>query len=415
MAGTSAGHALIRAGHDVTILERASAMHPAGAGVGVDPRSQAILRSWGLGDQLDQLSCSQQVDTVRYVDPETKVPQLLARNPHHGHRNMHWADLQKMLVQSLPPGTINYGHRVVSFTQEGDKVSVVAEVASKAEGAAPARLVTFEGDLLLGADGITSVVRGMLLPDESKRYAGYFAWRGVLNAEDDPAIVAQLKEEFPDYGSGIHFELGDKTQAVVFELPGNRVNWMFYQDAPEPQLQGHSLTMQASDEQLAAMKLDALKTWTPALAELMQRTASPFINVIYDKEPLHQFAYGRVLLIGDAAHPTTPHGARGANMGLLDGWTLGRLLGELGAEQLPLVLREFEQERIAATAQQVMFSRHLGQLKQGQWWGPGEFSWRDAPAALGALLVYSAQHRFVRDLKAHALALLGGEAGGEMA
>jgi 2-polyprenyl-6-methoxyphenol hydroxylase-like FAD-dependent oxidoreductase len=63
--------------------------------------------------------------------------------------------------------------------------------------------------------------------------------------------------------------------------------------------------------------------------------------------------YGRVALLGDAAHPTTPHGARGANMSILDGWALGRLLGELGTGQLDLVLREYEQERVAATQQQV--------------------------------------------------------------
>lgn len=85
----------------------------------------------------------------------------------------------------------------------------------------------------------------------------------------------------------------------------------------------------------------------------LQRTASPFINVIYDREPLQQYVYGRVALLGDAAHPTTPHGARGANMSIMDGWTLGRLLGELGTGQLGLVLREYEQERVAATQQQV--------------------------------------------------------------
>jgi hypothetical protein len=51
-------------------------------------------------------------------------------------------------------------------------------------------------------------------------------------------------QEFPDFGNGIHFELSDDAQAVVFELPGNRINWMVYETAPEPELRGHSVTLQ---------------------------------------------------------------------------------------------------------------------------------------------------------------------------
>lgn len=75
-----------------------------------------------------------------------------------------------MLVQSLPAGTIRYSHKVVSLQQAEGKVAVTAEVASA--GGAPGQQVTYEGDLLLGADGINSCVRSLLMPEENKRYAG---------------------------------------------------------------------------------------------------------------------------------------------------------------------------------------------------------------------------------------------------
>jgi 2-polyprenyl-6-methoxyphenol hydroxylase-like FAD-dependent oxidoreductase len=78
----------------------------------------------------------------------------------------------RLLVQSLPASTIHYSHKVVKLQQADGKVVVTAEVCSSDGGGGPARQVTFEGDLLLGADGINSSVRSLLLPDDQKRYAG---------------------------------------------------------------------------------------------------------------------------------------------------------------------------------------------------------------------------------------------------
>lgn len=95
MGGLSAAHALLRAGADVTVLERASANMPAGAGVGLDVRSAAILKSWGMGDAFAAITCPQAIDVIRYIDPVTKAATELARNEQHNHLAIHWHDLQR--------------------------------------------------------------------------------------------------------------------------------------------------------------------------------------------------------------------------------------------------------------------------------------------------------------------------------
>ena len=83
-----------------------------------------------------------------------------------------------------------------------------------------------------------------------------------------------------------------------------------YVNQPEPPLKSHSVTVKADAGKIADMHARAAETFTPALAALMAATPEPFINAIFDREPLRRWAFGRCVLLGEAAHPTTPHGLR---------------------------------------------------------------------------------------------------------
>lgn len=141
------------------------------------------------------------------------------------------------------------------------------------------------------------------------------------------------------------------------------------------------------------MHEEARRTWVPELATLMQATTNPFINAIFDREPLHQFVWGRVVLIGEAAHPTTPHGLRSTNMSILDAFVLGNALSKWGSEGIDAALNEYQEERVPATAREVLFSRHLGQLKQGLA-GPEYFQWLQADEEVKRGLLQRNMHRF---------------------
>lgn len=116
---------------------------------------------------------------------------------------------------------------------------------------------------------------------------------------------------------------------------------------------------------IEAMHEEAEKLWVPELARVMKETKEPFINVIYDSDPLQKLFWDNVVLVGDAAHPTTPHGLRSTNMSILDAETLGNCLKKWGFENLRTALEEYEAVRLPVVSKQVIHSRKLGRMKQG--------------------------------------------------
>eukprot|EP00884_Botryococcus_braunii_P019590 jgi/Botrbrau1/6314/Bobra.0339s0024.1 len=154
----------------------------------------------------------------------------------------------------------------------------------------------------------------------------------------------------------------------------------------EPRLKGHSLTVKAEEADLERLRERAYVTWPPALALLMKETTNPFINAIYDRDPVQEWVFGRVVLCGEAAHPTTPHGLRATNMAICDAAALGKAIsGNRG--NVNAALRDFQNARIPPTSQEVLFSRRLGRLKQGMVEGfPSSQRWSTiAPEEAAAL------------------------------
>lgn len=123
--------------------------------------------------------------------------------------------------------------------------------------------------------------------------------------------------------------------------------------------------MKVSPEMVEKMHREADKVWRPELVRLIKETTDPFVNVIYDADPLEKIFWDNVVLVGDAAHPTTPHGLRSTNMSILDAVVLGICLRKSGLENLRSGLEEYQRIRVQATTKQVLHSRRLGQIKQG--------------------------------------------------
>ncbi|KAI3986310.1 hypothetical protein MKX01_002155 [Papaver californicum] len=134
-------------------------------------------------------------------------------------------------------------------------------------------------------------------------------------------------------------------------LQNRRINWIWYVNQPEPELKGNSMTMKVSNEMIGKM--------------VMKETNEPFINLIYDSDPLKEMYWDNVVLIGDAAHPTSPHGLRSTNMSILDAAVLGKCLEKWGLENLSVALNEFQTIRLPVISKQVLHSRRMGWIKHG--------------------------------------------------
>ncbi|CAL8464618.1 g4153 [Coccomyxa elongata] len=365
VGGLACAHALLKSGrNNVTVFERASAINAAGAGLGLGVEALAVLQSFGLEDELRTVSQPMPIEINRAVAPNGHVRQLYEDRAYN-HRSLHWSDLHKALLAALPHGIVNFGTTVTAVEQKGgSKRAVVwAEkkgAATDSDGMHPIRM---ECDLVVAADGSMSDTRRRFRPDESRRYSGYCAWRGVVTDEEAPDAAHAVRRAYPEVGKALYFDLAQGTHAVLYDLPGKRLNWLWYINQPEPGLKGHSVTVKADDRKIAEMHEQAAATFTPELAALMQATKAPFINAIYDREPQDQWVFGRIVLVGEAAHPTTPHGLRSTNMAICDAGALGTCLAEESGD-IGAALDKFQQHRIKCTAREVLFSRHLGRIKQ---------------------------------------------------
>ncbi|KAK2987370.1 hypothetical protein RJ640_007057, partial [Escallonia rubra] len=368
IAGVSCAHALIAAGWDVVVLEKSSASPtgtPAGAGLGLDPLSQQIIYSW-LGpnaQQLRSLTFPLSIDQNQVTDGEKKISWTLTRDENFNFRAAHWADLHGLLCKALPADIFFWGHLFLSFCVSDDKTSV--EVTTKV--LQTGETIGIAGDLLVAADGCLSSIRQSFLPDFKLRYSGYCAWRGVLDFSDDEnseAIIG-IRKAYPDLGKCLYFDLGCGTHSVLYELLNKRINWIWYINQPEPEVKGNSVTKKVSSDMIVKMHDETEKVWVPELAKVIKETKQPFLNIIYDCDPLEKILWDNVVLIGDAAHPTTPHGLRSTNMSILDAAVLGKCLEKWGATCLRSALEEYQSIRLPVTSMQVLRSRRLGRIKQG--------------------------------------------------
>lgn len=129
--------------------------------------------------------------------------------------------------------------------------------------------------------------------------------------------------------------------------------------------EGTSVTMKVRDDMIRKMQREAEKVWPRAFVEIVKHTKEPFINVMYDCNPLDRVFWDNVVLVGDAAHPTTPHCARSTNMSVLDAAVLGRCLERWGPRNLQAGLCEYQAARSPVTSAQVLKSRRVGRIKQG--------------------------------------------------
>ncbi|TKY58167.1 3-hydroxybenzoate 6-hydroxylase [Spatholobus suberectus] len=367
IAGISSAHALTLAGWNVIVLEKTNAPptgSPTGAGLGLDPLSQRIIESWVPQPKLiHNITVPLTIDQNQATDSEKKVSRTLARDESFNFRAAHWADVHGLLCNALPSNIFLWGHLFLSFHVAHDKGSVMV----KAKVLETGKVIEIVGDLLVAADGCLSSIRQKYLPDFKLRYSGYCAWRGVFDFSETETLetIKGIRKAYPDLGKCLYSDVGSCTHNGFYELLNKQLNWIWYVNQPEPEVKGTSVTMKVSSDMIQKMHQEAEKVLTPELFKVMKETKDPFLNVIYDSEPLGEIFWDNVVFVGDAAHPTTPHCLRSTNMSILDAAVLGKCLEKFGAEKLRSALEEYQFIRLPVTSKQVLHARRLGRIKQG--------------------------------------------------
>ncbi len=335
IGGLCAAIGLRQVGIEADVYEQAAAFGDAGAGLTLWANAIRGLRSLGIPEEalrgarvrwstiLEQ--GGQVLSGLRVEELETELgaPSLAA----------HRADVHQALLAALPAGTVHTSMVCTGFTQDESGVT-----ARFADGG------TARGDLLVGADGIHSVVRGQLFPEVVLRYAGYPAWRGVTAGD----AFARIDRTSETWGRGARFG--------IVPIGGKRIYWFATGNLPAG--------VRRDPAEHKADLLRRFRGWHAPIEELIEATPEDKIlyNDIFDFPPLQHWSQGRVTLLGDAAHPTTPNLGQGACQAIESSIVLARSLAE--AADLPAALLRYERERHPRTAWITNTSWQLGKVAQ---------------------------------------------------
>jgi salicylate hydroxylase len=326
IGGLSAALSLLRAGVDVHVYEQAGALREVGAGVQISPNASRILHHLGLAGPLAATG----VRPLAWHQRRWDDGRTLLRTPLAGaaesafgapHYQIHRADLLAALVDALPAERLHTGHRLTQLVDRGERV--------EAEFDNGARVSV---DALIGADGIHSRVRHVLLGPESPRFTGCVAYRGLVPAERlahlDLEVTAQIW-----MGPGQHF--------IHYFVSGRRLlNFVAVIDQDAWTRESWTERGDIADA------LAAFAGWHPQVRAILGSVDETFVWGLFDRAPLPRWTAGRVALLGDACHPMLPFMAQGAAQAIEDGATLAACLSRLGKSRIPEALRLYEAHRV---------------------------------------------------------------------
>ncbi|HZY82770.1 MAG TPA: FAD-dependent monooxygenase [Cyclobacteriaceae bacterium] len=368
IGGLTLAIALQRKGIDVTVYEGAPQWKPVGAGLGLAGNAVKAFREIGIdqdvlreGKVLKKVVIrSKSGKPLMSTDSEAVSKRFGVVNNFTIHR----ADLHNVLISKLMPGTVKLDKACVDFTQSDDGVLINFKDGSIAKA-----------DYMIAADGIHSVARKKLLSNVKTRYAGYTCWRAVT---DDLPAGFDPDETSETWGQGTRFG--------IVPLTKGRVYWFMCVNA------GPNDPMMRS---LAPMDLlTFVRDFHPLVPELVKRTNKVIWNDIIDIEPINQFAFNKVVLMGDAAHATTPNMGQGACMAIEDAAVLSHLIET--NENIEAAFRIFEEKRIRRTTKIVNDSWQIGRM--AQWENPFMTSLRNVALSLMPKSVTDNTFKFIYDV-----------------
>ena len=362
LGGLFAANILLRQGHDVTLLEKTLGS--------LDGRGAGIVTHDALAEALKAAGVT--VDETLGV-PVTKRVTLGADGQSLGEMDLpqvltSWSRLYQMLKGSFPSERYLQGKTVKSVTQDTSSVQVLCEDGSQ-----------YNAELLIASDGIRSAVRGQVAPQIQPEYAGYIAWRGVC----DEACLSKytLETLFNRFG----FCLPNGEQMLGYPVAGSgndtrpgkrRYNFVWYRPASEREELVSLLTdddghyyptgippLKVSWKHIAHMRKVAKEILAPQYAEILEKTAAPFLQAIYDVRS-EEIVFGRIALMGDAAFVGRPHVGMGVTKAGDEAMVIAKHIAALGAT--PAALKAYSDERLKLGQQVVARAQYLGRYMQAQ-------------------------------------------------
>jgi salicylate hydroxylase len=330
----TAALALMLKGLKVTVYEQAHELKEVGAGVQLGPNAVGVLYHLGLEEQLRGISTDTQGKRVRLWNTGQSWPlfdlgALSVSMYGFPYLTVHRADLQRILVDKI-------------IELDSSCIVLNAKVSGVSQNARGVN-ITFEGrenvacDVLVGADGVRSLVRRSLFGLDEAKQSGIMAWRGVIDCKKLPA---HMHENIATnwVGPGAH----------VVQYPLRRGELMNFVGA----IEGNRWDIESWSEKGDTQEcLEDFKGWHEDIHTLIKAIDTPYKWVLKVRNPMRQWSVGAVTLLGDACHPMLPFLAQGAGMALEDAYILARCLSS--SDSVPQALERYENARVERTSRVV--------------------------------------------------------------
>ncbi len=343
IAGLTTAIALQQKGIDVHVYEAASDLRPVGKGIWMPPNAMLALQRLALDKVVAQKGV--QIERLELHDDDDgllNVIELARMRATFGHTTtaLHRADLHQALMAHIRPTMLHLGKRCIGMSPRNNDIA-----AHFADG------TTVRGDLLVGADGINSVIRQALFPNVQLRYSGQSCYRGIARIQ----LPASLHHVAWEVWGGEH-------RFGFSAIAPDQVYWY----APFTAPLGAKLT---SDHALTALTNNYATFPDPIPAIIQHTVADEIITTdLYDLAPLQHLYQGRVVLVGDAAHAMTPNLGQGGAQAIEDAIVLADQLARCAT--LTEALSTYERLRLPRVRRIAQSARLYGRLAhlQHSWW-----------------------------------------------
>ena len=354
IGGLTLALALQQKGIECRVFEAASEFRPLGVGINLLPHSVRVLTLLGLESHLaaTAIETSELVYYTKHGQRIWAEPRGKAAGYRWPQYSIHRGELQMLLMEAVKEriGAENVlaGHALQGFEQDGD--GVTATFANRRSGEAVAAV---RGEALIGADGIHSVVRQQFYPGEAEpKFSGRLLWRGTTKSAPfltgrSMIMAGYASQKFVAY----------PISAVMAKRGHSLVNWVAELtvggDAEPPRDWNREVPISKFLPEFERWRFDWLD-----VPELIRGAAAVYEFPMSDRDPVDRWSFGRVTLLGDAAHPMYPIGSNGASQAILDAAALAEALTRGSA--VPAALTAYEGERLAPTSRIVLANRGQG-------------------------------------------------------
>ncbi|WP_016906225.1 FAD-dependent monooxygenase [Streptomyces xiaopingdaonensis] len=328
IGGLTLAASLAESGMPCAVFEQARALTEIGAGVQVAPNAARHLLGLGLGSELardavpvEEMRVHGWTGELIAATPFGVACEKLYLAPYYA---VHRADLQRALLRLVGERPLRLGHRLRAVSRDGEE-----QVLTFADGTA------HRADLVVGADGIHSVVRESLVRD-APVFSGLGVFRGLVPME---RLSAAAREPL------IRMWWGPGRHLVCYPVSGGR-SMSFAAIAPLAEAGAESWSAPGDPAELVA----AFAGWGGLVPEITEAAGTVRRWALYDRPELPTWSSERLTVLGDAAHPMLPFMAQGANQAVEDAAELASLLAGAERDDVPEVLTRYEQARAPRTA-----------------------------------------------------------------